>query len=98
MSELTKVSTQSLIPCTNRDEIITNDKQAFNRFLKVYHSIGGNVDEINSFLIKQSIEKNRVKIHQLETALMDLYESGDYVNWGNVLKRTQSNVIDGGTF
>jgi hypothetical protein len=74
--------------------VITNDKQAFGRFLEVYGSIGGKVDEINSFMIKKSIEKHSITIEDIERALFEFYESGEYVNWGNILKHVKNKGYD----
>jgi hypothetical protein len=54
--------------------------------MEAFDSIGGRVDEINIFMIKKSIEKHELTIDDIEAALFSLYESGDYVNWGHVLK------------
>ena len=89
-----QTSTQSLIPSTNKNMVVTEDQQSFRRLLKIYESIGGKVDEVNVFMIKRSIEKNSITIEDMEKALFDFYESGEFVNWGNILKHVNNKSFD----
>ena len=86
MSNLKPISGTHLIPSTNRDMVLTESKQAYGRFLEVYESIGGQVNAVTMHLIKQSIEEHGYTVKDIEEALFVIFESGEYVNWGNLKK------------
>lgn len=101
MEKLTrKKSTQSLIPSTG-NKPVTSEKESFMAFIRVYESIGGKVDEINTALMWRSIQKRMLDSETLEKALRRAYENEYKITWSSVLKYCPGGehyTFDGGTY
>ena len=86
MPNIQKSNNKALIPAANRDMIVTEDKQSFKRFLEVYESIGGEVNEVTIHLMKLSIEEKRVTVEKLERAVIKAFNECQYKpKWSDIM-------------
>jgi len=77
---------QQLIPCTDRGQVLTESKQSFETFLKVFSDCGGRVNDTTIRLMKRSIDSNEYTASDLEEAIQICYQKEEYFSWANVVK------------
>lgn len=90
---------QPLIPCTNRDQVLTQSKQSFEAFLTIFSDCGGEMNDTTVRLMKRSIDKNEYTVQQIEAAVIFCFENEQFFNWANIvkyLKRQQKEKINWG--
>ena len=76
----------SLIPCMRSDLVITEDKEAFTRFIQVIESVGVDVNEVTLYMIRNSINKHGLTVNQLERGVLSAYENTRYkITWGDIM-------------
>jgi len=86
MANIQKSNSKALIPAPKRDMIVTEDKQSFKRFLQVYESIGGEVNEVTIHLMKRSIEENRITVDKIERAVIQAFNECKYKpKWSDIM-------------
>jgi hypothetical protein len=76
----------SLIICDNKRVLACANNYVFQQVLSVFESIGGKVDQVNAQLIKRSIIQHKITIEDFEQAVYAFYDSGEFTNWGNIIK------------
>jgi len=84
--EIIKQSNKQLIPCTDKEKVLTESKQSFESFLKVYSECGGKVNDTTIRLIKDSIDKEGYTIVDIEDAVKKCFSNEQFFNWANIKK------------
>lgn len=75
-----------LIPSSHRDELVTSDRQSFEIFLKVFASIGGDVNDVTIHLMKKSIDERQITVEQIEKAVIKAYNQCTYKpRWADII-------------
>ena len=65
---------------------ISENKDAFTEFIKIYKQAGGLVNETTIALIKNSMDAHGLTILQVTTAYVECFEKEQFMNWANIMK------------
>lgn len=78
----------SLIPYSS-SSVVSQNKQAFEKFISVMKELNSTLSETDIFLIKQSMERHYVTVDQLNTAIVQAYEDPERMGkmqWNHIFK------------
>lgn len=88
--QTTKSNTQ-LIPSSDREGSVLQDKKTFTYLLKVFESIGGTVNTKTAYLIERSAQKHNLTVAEAEAGLLWAMENCHYKpTWADVIKGKDS--------
>lgn len=89
-----------MIPCSDPNNILTDEPEALTRFLELFNAMGGKVDDSVMELIADSVRRNQVTVGEIERAVKEVFDKDGYrPSWSQILKRAKNpndGVIDGG--
>lgn len=77
---------QSLIPSTNKQQVLTDSKKSFQEFLNTFDKFGGNVNEKTVIAINNFISKYDITVAEMEEAIETCHSKYSFFKWSNVLR------------
>jgi len=90
MSNIQKYN-QQLIPCIDKEQVLTESKQSFEAFLQVFNDCGGRVNDTTIRLMKESIDNNRFSVEEITEAVKVCYDKEQFFNWANIVKHIEKD-------